>query len=104
VAAAGLPLDGLADAAWRGRGIGAARTTAALERIDVTGAPAALPAALQAAAELRDACPASAWALLRLVARLPRWRSRSRPGVGRLTAPTPVLAVAQAVRSVSSVP
>ncbi len=125
VAAAGLPLAGLADAAlvlvaedagtivgtvalerhgtgtdtafllrsdavapaWRGRGVGAGLTAAALDRVDTAGAPVALltetaaeyfprfgfapvdrdrlPAALATSAELRGACPASARALLR---------------------------------------
>ena len=73
--------------ACRGRGIGAALAAAALERIDQVGAPVALltetaadyfarfgfrpiprqrlPAALEASAELRGACPSSARALLR---------------------------------------
>jgi len=128
VAAAGLPLDGLAEAAlvlvadaggavigtvalerhgtgrdaafllrsaavdpaWRNRRVGAALTTAALERVDADLAPvalltetahewfprfgfaavdrAALPAALQASPELRGACPASARAMLRSAA------------------------------------
>jgi amino-acid N-acetyltransferase len=125
VAAAGLPLTGLVDAAlvlvaedageligsialerhgtgggtafllrsaavapaWRGRGVGAALTAAALAHVDAVGAPVALltetaagyfprfgfsavdrkrlPAALSASAELQGACPASARALLR---------------------------------------
>jgi amino-acid N-acetyltransferase len=124
IAGAGLPLDGLEDAALlvadedgavvgtvalerygdgrgtvyllrsaavapehRGRGIGAALTAAALERVDAERAPVALltetadgwfprfgfrpvprealPAALSASAELRGACPATARALLR---------------------------------------
>jgi amino-acid N-acetyltransferase len=125
VAAAGLPLDGLADAAvvlvadtdgavvgtvalerhgtgpdtafllrsaavepaWRGHGIGAALTAAALTHVDRVGAPVALltetaaayfprfgfadvdrtmlSAALDGSAELRGACSASARALLR---------------------------------------
>lgn len=129
IATAGLPLDGLDDAAhvlvaeaggrvvgtvalerheagsrpvfllrsaavdptWQGRGVGTALTTAALERVDVARAEAALltetaadyfprfgfravdraelPPALGASAELRGACPASAHALLRPVAR-----------------------------------
>jgi len=130
VAAAGLPLDGLADAAlvliatgggrvvgtvaleahgagrdtafllrsaavdpaWRGRGIGAWLTDAALRHIDTIGAPVALltesaadyfprfgfvpvdrdrlPSSLAASAELRGACPASAQALLRAPAQI----------------------------------
>jgi amino-acid N-acetyltransferase len=125
VAAAGLPLEGLADAAsvvvarggdavvgtaalerhgagpdtvfllrsaavaptWRGRGVGSALIRAALERVDEAAAPVALltetaehwfprfgfqpvdrtalPAALEASAELRGACPTSARTLLR---------------------------------------
>ena len=75
------------DPAWRGRGVGAALTAAALEHVDAAAAPVALltgtaehyfprfgftpvdrdrlPAALTASAELRGACPASARALLR---------------------------------------
>jgi amino-acid N-acetyltransferase len=74
---------------WRGRGVGAALTTAALAHVDTAGAPVALltetaadyfprfgftpvdrgrlPAALAGSAELRGACPASASALLRPV-------------------------------------
>jgi amino-acid N-acetyltransferase len=73
--------------AWRGRGLGAALTAAALAHVDAAGAPVALltetaagyfprfgfvpvdrerlPAALAASAELQGACPASARALLR---------------------------------------
>jgi amino-acid N-acetyltransferase len=73
--------------AWRGRGVGASLTAAALEHVDAVGAPVALltetaehyfprfgftpvdrgrlPAALTASAELQGACPASARALLR---------------------------------------
>lgn len=125
VTAAGLPLEGLADAAhvwvadaagaivgtvalerhgtgdatayllrsaavdpaWRGRGVGAALTAAALPRVDADLVPVALltetaatyfprfgfvavareqlPAALGGSAELRGACPVSARALLR---------------------------------------
>jgi amino-acid N-acetyltransferase len=72
---------------WRGRGVGAALTAAALHHVDAVGAPVALltetaadyfprfgfspverdrlPASLADSAELRGACPASAWALLR---------------------------------------
>jgi amino-acid N-acetyltransferase len=72
---------------WRGRGVGAALTSAALAHVDAIGGPvalltetaaryfprfgfapvdrAALPAALAPSAELRGACPASAQALLR---------------------------------------
>jgi amino-acid N-acetyltransferase len=75
------------DSAWRGRGIGAALVAAALERVDELSAPVALltetaagyfprfgfhpvarhtlPAALEASAELRGACPSSARALFR---------------------------------------
>lgn len=75
------------DPANRGHGIGAQLTAAALERVDATDTPVALltetaedyfprfgftrvdraelPAALQASAELRGACPTSAHALLR---------------------------------------
>jgi amino-acid N-acetyltransferase len=75
------------DPAWRGRGIGAALTAAAMDRVDAASAPAALltetaggyfprfgftavgrtelPAALGASAQLRGACPTSAQALLR---------------------------------------
>lgn len=75
------------DPSSRGRGVGSALTRAALGRVDAEGAPVALltesaedwfprfgfavvgrdrlPAALQASAELRGACPASARALLR---------------------------------------
>lgn len=121
ITAAGLPLDGLADAAvvlvadaggtvalerhgsgpgtvfllrsatveasWRGRGVGAALAAVALRRADAAATPVALltetaddwfarfgftpversslPAALEASAELRGACPASARAMLR---------------------------------------
>ncbi|MGY1820525.1 GNAT family N-acetyltransferase [Geodermatophilus sp. SYSU D00079] len=73
--------------AWRGRGLGATLTAAALSHVDATGAPVALltetadgyfprfgftpvdrdqlPAALGASAELRGACPASARVLRR---------------------------------------
>ena len=72
---------------WRGRGVGAALTTAALDRVDAESAPVVLltetadrwfprfgfhpvgrdrlPAALAGSAELRGACPDSARALLR---------------------------------------
>ncbi|MBB3084779.1 GNAT family N-acetyltransferase [Geodermatophilus sabuli] len=75
--------------AWRGRGVGATLTAAALALVDDVGAPVGLltetaagyfprfgftpvdrdqlPAALSASAELRGACPASAHALLRPV-------------------------------------
>ena len=75
------------DPAWRGRGVGAALTGAALERVDTVCAPVglltetasaffprfgfrpvprtALPSALAASAELRGACPTSATAMLR---------------------------------------
>src|SRR4051794_15465546 len=75
------------DPAWRGRGVGAALTAAALVHVDAVGVPVALltetaeryfprfgfapvtrdrlPASLTASAELRGACPASARALLR---------------------------------------
>jgi amino-acid N-acetyltransferase len=75
------------DPAWRGRGVGAALTSAVLDRVDSAGAPVALltetaadyfprfgfaliprsemPAALAASAELTGACPASARAMLR---------------------------------------
>jgi amino-acid N-acetyltransferase len=126
VARAGLPLDGLDDAAvlvgeaegrivgvvaleqhgsgpsrafllrsaavdpdYRSRGVGAALVRAALDRVDSAGAPVALltetaagyflrfgfvpvnrtelPSSLEASAELRGACPASAQAFLRVV-------------------------------------
>jgi amino-acid N-acetyltransferase len=73
--------------AWRGHGVGAALTAAALAHADAAGAPVALltetagdyfprfgftaatrdalPAALAGSAELQGACPASARALLR---------------------------------------
>jgi amino-acid N-acetyltransferase len=73
--------------AWRGRGVGAELTAAALAHVDAAEAPVALltetaagyfppfgfaavprdrlPAALAASAELQGACPASARALLR---------------------------------------
>jgi amino-acid N-acetyltransferase len=73
--------------AWRGRGVGAALTAAALARADAGGAPVALltetaseyfprfgfapvdrdrlPPSLAGSAELRGACPTSARALLR---------------------------------------
>jgi amino-acid N-acetyltransferase len=72
---------------WRGHGVGAALTTAALAHVDAGGVPvalltetaaqyfarfgfapvdrAALPAALASSAELQGACPVSAHALLR---------------------------------------
>jgi amino-acid N-acetyltransferase len=75
--------------AWRGRGVGAALTHAALDHVDAARAEvalltetavgyfarfgfsavdrAALPTALRASPELRGACPASANALLRPV-------------------------------------
>lgn len=78
------------DPAWRGRGLGAALTGAALARVDADRAEvalltetaagyfprfgfrlvdrAALPTGLAASAELRGACPESAHALLRPVA------------------------------------
>ena len=74
-------------AAWRGRGIGAQLTAAALQRVDAVAAPVALltetaegyfrrygfqpvdraglPRALDASAELGGACPASARAMMR---------------------------------------
>jgi amino-acid N-acetyltransferase len=79
---------------WRGRGVGAALTAAALAHVDTAGAPVALltetaasyfprfgftavdrhqlPAALAASAELQGACPAGAQALLRPAPSPPR--------------------------------
>jgi amino-acid N-acetyltransferase len=78
---------------WRGRGVGAALTAAALERVDEAGAPVGLltetaatyfprfgfvpvervrlPAALAASTQLQGGCPVSAQALLR-TAKQPR--------------------------------
>ncbi len=92
------------DPAWRGQGIGAALTSAALENVDAAGAQVGLltetaeryflrfgfvpvsrgdlPAVLKGSPELRDACPASAHTLLRAPVGAVAGGTRTAPAVG----------------------